>query len=213
MEVKQNILNNLKNIYGWKTNRKIVVISVDDYGNVRLDSKQARKKMDQAGLKIHSRFDAVDALETTEDLQMLYEVLSSVKDKNGNHAVFTPFALSCNINFEKVIQEGFLQYHYETLPATYEKLAAKDPTAYKGTWDLWQEGINNKLMHPEFHGREHLNLKIFEEKLQKKDRETIIALKNRSYTSISGSGYSTIGFTAAFQFWQKEENKKFEDDY
>jgi len=40
--MKQAILNNLKNIWGWRTSRKIVVFSVDDYGNVRLDSRQAR---------------------------------------------------------------------------------------------------------------------------------------------------------------------------
>jgi len=53
--MKQALLNNIKNIYGWKTKRKIVVISVDDYGNVRLNSKKARKNMDKAGLKVLSR--------------------------------------------------------------------------------------------------------------------------------------------------------------
>jgi hypothetical protein len=40
--MKQNLILNLKNLVGWRTKRKIVVISVDDYGNVRLDSKKAR---------------------------------------------------------------------------------------------------------------------------------------------------------------------------
>ena len=70
--MKQTLLNHIKNIYGWKTKRKIIVISVDDYGNVRLDSKKARDKMDQAGLKILSRFDAYDTLETREDLEVLF---------------------------------------------------------------------------------------------------------------------------------------------
>ena len=125
--LKQTILNNIKNIYGWKTKRKIIVISVDDYGNVRLDSKKARKKMDKAGLKVLSRFDAFDSLETKEDLEMLFETLTSVKDKNGRSAVFTPFALPCNIDFEKMAEENYKVYQYELLPATYEKLAARDP--------------------------------------------------------------------------------------
>ena len=35
------------------------------------------------------------------------------------------------------------------------------------------------------------------------------ALKNRSYTSISNTGYSTINITAAFEFDKFEENNYF----
>ncbi len=199
--MKQNIFNHIKNLRGWKTNRKIVVISVDDYGNIRIDSKEARTQMDNEGLKINSRFDAYDTLETREDLEILFETLSSVTDKNGNHAVFTPFALPCNVNFEKMASENYDQYHYELLPDTYAKLSQQQPKAYEGAWQLWQEGIDKKLMKPEFHGREHFNLKIVEEKLFKKDSELVSALKQRSLTSISSSGYSSIGWTAAFSFW------------
>ena len=209
VEMKQTIFNNIKNIYGWKTKRKIVVISVDDYGNVRLDSKKARKKMDQAGLKVLSRFDAFDTLETKEDLEMLFEALSSVKDKNANNAVFTPFALACNIDFEKMTESNNEIYHYEPLPTTYEKLVAKDPIAYEGTWSLLKEGISTGLLVPQFHGREHFNLKVFEEKLAQKDIELLTALKNRSLTSLSGSGYATINYTAAFEFSEYKENEHF----
>lgn len=209
--MKDFFLNNIKNIYGWKTKRKIVVISVDDYGNVRLDSKSARESMNKAGLKILSNFDAFDSLETREDLEILYETLSSVKDKNGRHAIFTPFALPCNIDFEKMAEENYEAYYYELLPCTYQKLASKDAIAYDGTWKLWKEGIEKGLMVPQFHGREHLNLKIFEEKLAHKDREVLTALKNRSYTSISNSGYPTISYTAAFEFYEYLENERFKD--
>lgn len=207
--MKQAILNHFKNIYGWKTKRKIVVISVDDYGNVRLDSKKGRENMDKAGLKVLSPFDAYDSLETREDLDALYEVLSSVTDKNGNHAVFTPFALPCNINFEAMAENGYREYEYELLPETYKKLAAKNPQAYGEAWELWKEGMDKGLMKPQFHGREHLNLKVFNEKLSQRDYEVLTALKNRSYTSISDTGYSTIGYTAAFEFDKLEENKYF----
>ncbi|MCF6222647.1 MAG: polysaccharide (de)acetylase [Flavobacteriaceae bacterium] len=209
--MKQTLLNNIKNIYGWKTKRKIVVFSVDDYGNVRLDSIKARKNMDKAGLKVLSRFDALDTLETREDLEILFETLSSVKDKNKRSAVFTPFALPCNINFEAMAKDGNIKYIYETLPETYQKLETKDANAYSGTWNLWQEGIKNGLLHPQFHGREHLNLKVFKEKLHQKDHELRTALQNRSYTSIFKSGYDTIGYTAAFDFWEESENEVLKD--
>jgi hypothetical protein len=187
MSIKTDIVNNVKNIIGWKTSRKIVVISVDDYGNVRLDSKEARANMDRAGLKVTSRFDAYDTLESGQDLEILYETLSSVKDSKGRHAIFTPYALPCNINFEKMAEEGYKNYHYETLPETYAKLKG-----YEGSWAMWQEGIKRGLMVPQFHGREHVNLKVFNEKLQKHDEQLLTSLKNRSFTSIASSGYRRV---------------------
>jgi len=204
--IKEAISLNVKNLFGWRTKRKIVVFSVDDYGNVRLDSKQARKNLDAAGLKVHTAFDAYDALETKDDLEALYTALTSVKDKNGNPAVFTPFAVPCNINFEKMAAGKWQQYEYELLPETYSKLKG-----YEGSWQLWKEGIEQGLMVPQFHGREHINLKVFEEKLAKKDAELLTSLQNRSYTSLSSSGYPTISVTAAFEFWDFEENKKFRE--
>ena len=203
--MKQAIIDNVKNISGWKTKRKIVVIAVDDYGNVRLDSKKARSAMNSAGLKVFNRFDAYDTLETREDLEALYEVLTSVKDKNDNHAIITPYALPCNINFEAMESNDYKAYIYELLPETYEKLTAKDPKAYQGTWQLWQQGQNEGLMRPQFHGREHFNLKVFIEKLQQRDQEVLTALQNRSYTSVSYSGYNTIKYTAAFNFYNTED--------
>jgi len=207
-QIKETLLVNLKNMFGPKTKRKIVVFSVDDYGNVRLDSKQARTNLDAAGLPIYSRFDALDTLETKQDLEQLYTVLSSVKDKKGKSAVFTPFALPCNIDFEKMAAEDYVQFHYETLPETYKKLADKNAEAYQGAWELWQDGIAKGLMQPQFHGREHLNLTIFNDKLQKRDPQLLAALQNRSFTSISDEAYPTMQSTAALDFWDLTENEK-----
>jgi hypothetical protein len=205
--ILSTIISNLKNSIGWKTKRRIIVFSVDDYGNVRLNSAKARMEMDAVGMKIYSRFDALDTLETTQDLEQLFEVLASVKDKNGRHAVFTPFALPCNIDFEKMETEDFQQFHFETLPNTYKKLAIQQPEAYTGTWDLWKEGITKGFLRPQFHGREHLNLKVFNDKLQKRDLHLLTALKNKSYTSISDDEYPTMSSTAELDFWDVTENE------
>ena len=205
-KIKNSILLSVKNIYGWNTNRKIVVFSIDDYGNVRIDSKQSRENMDKAGLKILSRFDQYDSLENEEDLLSLYEVLTSVKDRNNHHAVFTPFAMAANINFEKVIASGYKEFHYELLPDTLNKLKG-----YERVYDLIKEGISKKIFLPQFHGREHLNLKVFKENLFRNDSDTIEAINNRSYTSIRRTGYPTISYTAAFEFDKFEDNYVFDD--
>jgi hypothetical protein len=210
-DLKNTLANNVKNLIGWRTKRKIIVFSVDDYGNVRLDSKKAREEMENAGVKAQNRFDRLDTLETRQDLEMLYQVLRSVRDKNGRHAVFTPFALPCNINFEEVLESGFNKYQYELLPETFQKLTLRQPEAYDGAWEMLNEGIDAGLMVPQFHGREHLNLKMFEEMLQKKDPQLINVLKNRSYTGITNTGYETISQMAEFDFWKFEENERFDD--
>ena len=102
---KRKALVKLKNIPGWKTKRKLVIFSVDDYGNVRMASSEARKNLEQAGLNVaQNRFDRFDCLEDSRDLEQLFDSLSSVKDRRGNPAVFTAFALPANIDFDKVIE-------------------------------------------------------------------------------------------------------------
>ncbi len=206
-KIKKNIIQNAKNSIGWKTKRKIIVFSVDDYGNVRLNSKAARESMDKVGMKIYSRFDALDTLETKQDLEQLFDVLNSVKDKNGRNAVFTPFTLPCNINFENILANDFENFEYETLPQTYLKLSKEQPEAYAGAWKKWLEGIEKGYLKPQFHGREHINLSIFNDKLKSKDEQLITALKNKSYTSISDENYPTMSSFAAFDFWNISENE------
>lgn len=212
--MKQSLILNAKNLIGWRSDRKIVVISVDDYGNVRLDSDTARKKLDSAGIGVVSpfeSFDTLDTLETRRDLESLYEVLTSVEDQNGRHAVFTPFAVPCNIDFEKMAETGFQEYHSELLPETYSKLSISQPDAYKGAWSLWKEGMERELMIPQFHGREHLNLKLFSEKLSRKEHALMTALENRSFVRIPTGEYTTISAAAAFDFWEFDETGAFQE--
>lgn len=211
MNVKQTLLNYIKNLRGYSINRKLLVFSVDDYGNIRIDSKEALKNLEASGIKIDSRFDKYDTLETREDLEALLEVLTSVKDVHGNYAVITPFAVPCNIDFEKIIQYDFQEYFYELLPLTFDKLASNQPKAYEGAWALQKQGIEAGIYKPQFHGREHLNLKVFREKLQSKDSRFITALKYRSFPKLGYSGYPSISQMAAFDFWRFEENESFHE--
>lgn len=209
--IKDAVANNGKNFIGWKTRRKIVVFSVDDYGNVRIDSPRARTKLNEAGLPAGNRFDACDTLETRQDLEMLFETFRSVKDTNGRHAVCTCYAMPCNIDFEKMEETGFRKYHYEILPVTFQKKAESDPQNYAGTWKLWKQGLAEGLMVPQFHGREHLNVNVFKEKLAQQYPELLMQLKERSFTCISDSGYTTVSALASFDFWDMEENNRFKD--
>lgn len=211
---KNKIKLNAKNLIGWRTDRKIIVLAIDDYGNVRLDSKEAIENLDKKNIPVQSPFagfDLYDALETKEDLEMLFEVLTSVKDINGRNAVFSPFAVPCNPNFEEMRELGYEEYIYELLPQTYNKLSVNQPEAYKGTWELWKEAIDKELLVPQFHGREHFNLRVFEKKLLEKENEMITILNNRSLARIPSDSYETLSMSSAFGFWNFEENKRFKE--
>lgn len=210
--MKQTISNHLKNISGWRTNRKLVIFSVDDYGNVRIGSKEALVNLKNQNISFDSHFDTFDSLETRSDLESLYEVLGSVRDKHGNPAIFTPYALSCNINFEAMKANGYKEYIYELLPDTYRKLAERAPESYDGTWNLWEEGIRNSFMHPQFHGREHFNLHIFNELLQKGTKNLQKVLEQHSYVTIPEHKDYKHGWTAAYSFNDKEETNGFLDN-
>src|SRR6056297_3336953 len=128
MGIKQTLFNNLKNIPGWRSNRKLVAISVDDYGNVRLDSKAAKEQLQRKGVSPIGRFDEYDTLATNQDLEMLFETLRQVRDTKGRPAVFNPYALPCNIDFEATRAEG--RYVPETVKKTWTRLQAEQPRDY-----------------------------------------------------------------------------------
>lgn len=206
MPIKTTIFNHLKNIPGWRTNRKILVFSVDDFGNVRLDSKNAKDNLSKSGLQIKSNFDKYDTLESRLDLEALFEALTTVKDKNNSYAIFTPFAVPCNLNFESIQKNNFSQIEIETLPQTYKKLESYYPTVYADTWEIWQEGIRENILLPQFHGREHFNFKTIENRLKSSDREIIVSIRNRSLTGLSLQTNESP-YSVAFTFQHFGENK------
>lgn len=206
--LSRNLINNLKNIPGWRTKRRLIVFCVDDYGNVRLNSKLSKQSLLKSGLNLKSRFDSFDAMETTEDLEVLFETLSSVKDSNNRPAVFTAFSMPSNLDFESIIQNNYEKCSYELLPETFKKLESLQPDAYKGIWSVWKNGIKANLIYPQFHGKEHFNHKVISELLSRKSPELISNIQNRSLAGINNHMYNTISWTAAFDFWDVDENKQ-----
>ena len=57
MNIKQTITHNLLNVPGWRTNRHIVVIESDDWGSIRMPSKEVYDKLLKEGYRA-SRFGA-----------------------------------------------------------------------------------------------------------------------------------------------------------
>ena len=151
---------------------RVVVFESDDWGSVRMPSLGALNRLNKKGvlLALPQSYDSVDTLASNEDLEFLMEVLSSVKDKNGNPAKITLNTCVANPDFEKIKKSGYQEYFYEPFTETLKKYPHHDRS-----FDLWKEGIAHKVLQPQFHGREHLNPQKWLRYLRSSDKSALDA--------------------------------------
>jgi hypothetical protein len=194
----------LSNLPGWRTKRKILVIESDDWGSIRIPSKMAYEQMVAAGIPMHENaFTSYDCLEDDEDLQCLLSTLGAIKDQQGNHPVITAMSLSENPDFAAIRKGGFQQYYSEPLTTTRARYGSRTKVA-----TLIQEGIARGIYEPQFHGKEHLNIKAWMRCLQDPEAYPTTQLAFRH--GISGlhpwmAKENRIDFQAAFHLAKREE--------
>lgn len=93
---------------GWMTRRKIVVIESDDWGAIRMPSREAYEHLLRAGFDVdRCPYARNDTLETAEDLDALYEVLDSVRDAHARPAVITANTVVANPDFDRIRAADF----------------------------------------------------------------------------------------------------------
>jgi hypothetical protein len=167
----------LRNLQGWTTNEKIIVFESDDWGSMRMPSVNAYNSLLKAGIRVDNcPYNRFDSLETETDLTQLFEILRKFSDKNGNHPVITANCIMANPDFEKIAVSGFKEYYYELFTETFKKTSN-----CKGSFEIWKQGINDGLFYPQFHGREHLNVHRWMNRLIEKSSETRLAFDHRVY--------------------------------
>ena len=158
----------LYNMFGWRTNRHLVVIESDDWGTIRMPSREVYDEFLHRGIRVdRDPYCRYDNLATKHDMENLFEVLHSVKDKNGNPAVITANTLSANPVFDKIRESDFTQYFFEPFTETLKRDAA-----HEGAWEMWKQGMAEGVFHPQSHGREHLYVKKWLRTLQSGDPVT-----------------------------------------
>lgn len=202
MSLKRFAANHVRYLHGWSTQEKFVIFNVDDYGTIRLASRQARDTLQKRIPGFGGQMDTFDALETRADLEALFEVLRTVRDAEGNSAVFTAYALSANPDFYALRNEG--RYAPEPLPDTFARLADEQPAAYEGAWSLWREGMAEGLIHPQFHGREHVSVPLIEAKLARGDDDLNANIEVESMAGLECiPEMPGVGFTHSFGLHDK----------
>lgn len=173
-----HLLSNINSIPGFHTSRHIVVIESDDWGSIRMPSQKIRDSLKRRGLLIDNcKFSTYDALASSQDLENLFEVLSSVKDKNENTAILTADSVVANPDFDKIKESGYQKYYWESFNETLKRY----PQSHQKSFELWKEGINSKIFIPQLHGREHLNVIRWMKALQNNDEITRLAFDQRHF--------------------------------
>jgi hypothetical protein len=153
---RQKLEMTAANAFAFRSNRRLLVIESDDWGSIRLVDRDAFEQLELAGLGLsRSPFNSFDCLERKEDLDRLLDVLSDLQNRDGRHPVFTLNSVMCNPCFDRIREAGYQQYHSESLFDSYERYYQENLR------ETWLEGIQKKLIYPQFHAREHLNVTLW----------------------------------------------------
>lgn len=155
------------NIPGIRTDRKIVVFESDDWGSTRINSKETLDKIKRNQLlsKIN-HYDLFDSLETSEDLEHLFNLLSDIKTDEGRNPVFTFNMVMGNPDFTQIRSNNFEHYTFELLANTYQRIEGKNNLL------LLNLAIKAGFIVPQFHAKEHLNVTAWLKALQQNDTAT-----------------------------------------
>lgn len=201
--LKHTLTHNLLNIPGWRTNRKILVIESDDWGSIRMPSTEVYEKMLKVGYPVHlNPFEKYDSLASEEDLEMLFDLLLSFRDINGNHPVITANCVVANPDFVKIKDDNFHNYHYELIEVTFKKYPF-----HKDNLKLWKKGDDNGLFHPQFHAREHLNVSKFMNALKAGDPGLLLGFENKMPGNLVKGNVKSRNLYVEATYYENESDK------
>jgi hypothetical protein len=142
------------NVYGKvRLSEKIIIIESDDWGAIRTPSNEALTAFKRKGFEIDKSIYKVDSLASKSDLEDLFDLLSSFKNLYGEHPIFTANAIMANPDFDRIRASEFKEFHFEPFNETFKKYPE-----HENNLQIWKRGKEEKLFHPQFHGREHLNV-------------------------------------------------------
>lgn len=204
MNARNFIAKNYINAVGWRTSRKLLLIESDDWGAIRMPSQQVAQKLFKDDLDQLNYFDRNDCVESDNDLDALYEVLSTFQDKKGSPAVLSAESVVCNPNFEAIRENGGTQYIPESIVETYKKYPGSE-----NTYNLFLQGIKNGLIYPQFHSREHVHVARWMEAINSENKQIQSEFANAAILSTNSSKVVREGVRAdyfsAFDYLHQSE--------
>lgn len=169
-KAKSIAFRNFVNAVGKKIQKRIIVFESDDWGSIRMPSKQTYDYLLKQGIPVDKNaYEKNDSLESETDITCLFDVLMKYRDKNGNHPIITANTVMSNPDFDKIKADNFTTYHYELFFDTYERYYANKKQMIK----LWKDGIKEQIFIPQFHGREHYKVDKWLDSLRTGDKQDL----------------------------------------
>lgn len=164
------------NRLGYTTNKHLIVVESDDWGSVRMPSRDVYNKLLNEGIRVDKcHYCHFDSIETSQDIIALQEVLSGFKDYKENPLVITANFVMNNPDFEKIQSDNFKIYHNQSIVDSYKRYSDSD------TLLTLKETIKMGFVKPQLHGREHLNVLRWLQYLQNGSKETLIAFQHSCF--------------------------------
>lgn len=195
---------NLKNLLGKKTWRKIVVIECDDWGGIRMPSREVYKILLQKGIiNDQDRYIKNDTLADRKDLELLFETLLESKDKRGNPAVMTAVTNVANPDFQRIKDADYEEYFFEPFTKTLLRYGRGTET-----FDTWKKGMELGIFTPELHGREHISVQHWLRKLREGDKNLITGFNHEVVAlKVDGLHSALDGFRPEFYINSSDQLK------
>ena len=186
---------------GKSVNEQLIIIESDDWGAIRTPSKECLTYFEQKGFDIANSIYKNDALASEDDLQQLFEVLQKYKGADGKRAVITANSIMANPDFEKIKANDYREYFWEPFTDTLKRYPN-----HKNNLEIWKQGMNAEVFHPQFHGREHLSIKRLMKALQSKNEDILASFDHQT----TYSGKADYSFMEAYDWDSPEDIKEHE---
>jgi hypothetical protein len=210
LSLKEKLAKNYINAVGWQTKKKYLVIESDDWGAVRMPSKEVYNELLRNDITVDEfSFDKHDSVESEEDLNALFKTLEKFRDSKGNPPVLTAYHVLANPNFEKIDATNREEYYNETILETYAR-----HTHTKKVPELIKEGMKKGIYIPQYHGREHIHVRKYMDAINSKSEKEKIAFTNRaiiSSKSLKDKESAQPSYFKGFAFDNANEHKDIEN--
>jgi hypothetical protein len=202
----RNLLKNILDFPSFQSDRKLIVFLSDDWGAERIVSTGQQEELKRASIDIDgNRFNQFDSLENESDILALYKVLRKHKNTAGKNPLLTLVSNVANPNYEAIKRSKYENYFFKSNVELFSETHNR-----KNVPSLYREGIDENLVRPEFHGREHIEVSRWLSFLKKSDPKTIEAF-DLHFTFLNASelqGDQVRAFDGAFNLSDLSELKE-----
>jgi hypothetical protein len=137
-------------VEGYVFGRPLVLLQSDDWGRVGVQDAECWDKLLGVGINLGERSYDFYSLETADDVAAVVSMLQSHRDSTGRPACLGMNFITANVDFARVIADGFRQIYLRSLTE-----GLPDGWNRPGLFEAYREGISSGVLSPALHGTTH----------------------------------------------------------